>query len=106
MRKNQMTLDDITNEAIDRVDRNADEEWKREAYEMVCVACSRYTEFTTDTIWSMLARTSLTTHEPRAMGAIMRKAQRDGLIKATGQYTTSTRPECHKRPVMIWEPTA
>ncbi len=100
-----MTIDDITTEAIDRVERNADEQWKDEAYKCVRLARVYYAEFTTDTIWKMLENIGHTTHEPRAMGAIMRRAAKEGLIEPTGKYLKSRRPECHKRPVMLWRST-
>ena len=92
-------------EAIDRVERNADSEWKSGAYLACCLAAESLIEFTTDDVWAYMETLfpSLSTHEPRAMGAIMRRAARDGKVCATGEYTLSKRAECHRRPVMLWE---
>lgn len=55
--------------------------------------------FTTDYLWEQVDSEP---KEPRAMGAVMTKAKKDGLISATGNYIKSRRAECHARPVMIW----
>jgi len=55
--------------------------------------------FTTDYLWEQVDSKP---NEPRAMGAAMTKARRDGLVMATGSYIKSRRAECHARPVMIW----
>ena len=54
--------------------------------------------FTTDLLWKTLP----TPPEPRAMGAVMTAARRDGLIRPTPNFAQSARPECHCRPVRIW----
>lgn len=75
-------------------------------------------EFTTDDLWERDARfregeasaraarasnhVPPSPNDPRAMGAALIAARRDGLISATGGYRKSTRPECHARPVAIW----
>jgi len=58
--------------------------------------------FTTDEVWARLDP-DMRTHEPRAMGAMMRQAAKAGLITATDGYEQSTRPECHARPVRVWQ---
>jgi hypothetical protein len=59
--------------------------------------------FTTDTLWvelrqELVARPS----EPRAMGAAMVAARREGLATPTGDYEKSARVVNHARPVAIW----
>jgi hypothetical protein len=55
--------------------------------------------FTTDYLWEQVDSAP---NEPRAMGAVMTKAKKTGLVVATGNYIKSRRAECHARPVMIW----
>jgi len=92
-------------EAIDRVERNADPDWAEAAY----LACRLVAEdqqfFTTDNVWQKISILfpQFKTHEPRAMGAVMRKAAKDGAIVPTDEYVRSDRPECHRRPMMRWE---
>ena len=100
------TLLDILNEveaakqeAIDRVERNADPDWKTTALNVVAELAASRATFTTDDVWEHL---DCTTHEPRALGAIMQKAHRLGLIQPTGAYTQSSRVACHGRPVRVW----
>ena len=58
-----------------------------------------YQTFTTDYLWE---KVETTPNEPRAMGAVMTRAKKEGLVSSTGKYIKSRRPECHARPVMIW----
>lgn len=90
-------------EALDRVDRNADERWKTYAYDVVRYLCDTQRTFSTDDVWDILDDADVTTHEPRALGAVVQRAKRDGLCRPTGNYVQSTRPECHARPVAVWE---
>tara|TARA_Y100001970_G_scaffold23735_2_gene27954 strand:- start:1328 stop:1702 length:375 start_codon:yes stop_codon:yes gene_type:complete len=61
-----------------------------------------YQTFTTDYLWEQVETTP---NEPRAMGAVMTRAKKEGLVSSTGKYIKSRRPECHARPVMIWRRT-
>lgn len=89
--------------AITRVESNADPHWMASARAELETVARLHDEFSTDAVWERLANhdTPLP-REPRAMGAIMRKAARDGLIEPTGRYTESSREVNHQRPVMIW----
>ena len=58
-----------------------------------------YQTFTTDYLWE---KVETTPNEPRAMGAVMTRAKKEGLVSSTSKYIKSRRPECHARPVMIW----
>lgn len=92
-------------EAMDRAEA-ASLEWQREAIEAIKTIArgSRGALFTTDDIWGVLsARGVNPPKEPRAMGAATRWASKHGLIKSTGRYVKSKRPECHRRPIMVWE---
>ena len=60
---------------------------------------------TSDDIWHYMARyyPKLSTHDPRAMGAVFEKAAAAGLIRKTERTVKSKRPECHRRDIRIWE---
>ena len=89
--------------AITKVERHADPAWLQMADFAVQQLCRTEAEFTTDDVWEWLDRnTHLRPHEPRAMGAVMRKAAVVGLIEATQRYVQSRRDECHGRPVAVW----
>jgi hypothetical protein len=42
-------------------------------------------------------------HEPRALGAMMVQASRDGIISATDRTRNSLRPVCHSNPKRVWK---
>lgn len=87
--------------AVDRVGSNADPEWIDHALHAIwCLAVSR-DEITTDDVWDEIGH-ALTTHEPRALGAVMKKAAGLGYVRATDRYRPSARAACHARPVRIW----
>ena len=93
----------LRDEAIDRVEMHAAEEWRADALRAVeaCALARGY--FTTDHVWALLeAAESTGTHEPRAMGAIMRKAANEGYCERTNVTQQSKRPRCHRRPVRVW----
>lgn len=92
-------------EAIDRVEDAANEKWKSTALRAVRWRAKKGVNFTSDHIWADLVGVDLEPpKEPRAMGAIMRKAVSEGLIVATDKTIPSTKPSNHKRPVRVWSP--
>lgn len=91
----------LRDEALARVDDAADPEWKDVARELV-LSIEPGIEFTTDRVWSLLDERGATTHEPRALGAIMRALALRGEIENTKRYQPSSRPECHARPIPTW----
>ena len=102
MMSNQILGEQLKLEAIERVEGNANTDWTRAALRIVTRLANSRFEFTTDAVWHFLELADTATHEPRAMGAIMRKCGALGLIHATGRTVMSTRPECHRRPIRVW----
>ncbi len=87
--------------AIDRVEAAAREDWKEVALMVVEVVARDRELFTTDHVWAVMPG-DVSTPEPRAMGAIMRRAAREGYVTATDRHVLSNRPLCHRRPVRVW----
>jgi hypothetical protein len=85
-------------EAVDRVERNADDGWNARALETVRRIPSG-TLFTSDDLWGDGLDEP---REPRALGAVMRAAQRGGLAVPTDSYRPSDRPVCHRNPKRVW----
>jgi hypothetical protein len=85
-------------EAVDRVERHADPTWKVRALEAVRRVPSG-SLFTTDDLWGDGLDEP---REPRALGAVMRAAQRGGLAVPTDAYRPSDRPVCHRNPKRVW----
>jgi hypothetical protein len=89
----------LWDETISRAGEHADPQWMNEALQVVHYLAGTRSTFTTDDVWQ---RMSQTTHEHRAMGAVMRDAQRRGWCIPTGEYRSSSRSEAHGRPVRVW----
>lgn len=95
-------------DAIRRVGGHAPEGWYATARRVVKeLARSCNPEFTSDDVWHHLEALGVgAPPEPRALGAVFRAAQRDGLIKPTSRYVPSDRPGRHRGPIRVWEPAA
>lgn len=90
--------------AIEQVKEAADMAWKVEAFAAIDYVCRLREEFTTDAVWWKLAQRGVgLPREPRAMGAIMRKAVLAGLCEPTNQTRKSVRVDCHRRPLQVWK---
>ena len=85
--------------AIAQVDAAAPDDWKAAAWKTVFSLATRMDKFTTDDVWRALCYVP---PEPRAMGAIMKRAAKKGIIEATGDFIQSVRVACHRRPLRVW----
>ena len=94
----------LAEEAIERVGLNADQLWALEALKVVGMLSIERHDFTTDDVWEWMNQLhpTMATHEPRAMGAVMRRASQMRLCVPTERYAKSMRPECHRRPIRVW----
>lgn len=90
----------ITDNAIQQVEDNADALWLWEAELAVEFVASRNRYFTSDDIWKILETSP---REPRALGAVLRRAQASGVIEPTDTWTQSTRSIAHRRPLRVWK---
>lgn len=89
-------------EAIDRVERNAEVSWKAEAMIALDHVSRMQLTFTSHDVWRRLDEMDVDKpHEESAMGAIFRRAARAGLIAKTGRYVPSQMAQCH-RDVAEW----
>jgi hypothetical protein len=94
-------IEQTREEAIRRVTVHADPDWKTAAYETgLQLAGSRET-LTSNDIFDAMPDT-VNTHEPRAMGAVLRALKRDGILEATDRFVTSTSLVAHGRPTRVW----
>lgn len=99
-----VTAEAARDEAIARVENNANQDWLdafRRALERV--ARGRL-HFNTDPVWEEFEREypQPKQHEPRAAGAVVVKAMRDGVISPTDMFWASNRKSCHKRPLRVY----
>ncbi len=95
---------ELRDRAIEQVEENAPEVFKQHALSAVYAAARRLEKLTTDDVWKLLHDAQAPrTHEPRAMGAIMRRAVKAGWIRPLPQYQQSRRSACHRRPLRVYE---
>ena len=85
------------NAAIAQVDANADAEWKAYALGFIAELSGRVDEFTTDDLWDAGL---IKPREPRALGPVMRRAAKRGLISTTGEFRKSRYRNC--APLPVW----
>lgn len=93
----------VTDRAVAKVTEHANERWLRAATEAVRLVARAMPTFTTDDVWPVVNRMGVSTHEPRAMGAVMRRAMASGDCTPTDEFRASVRPECHKNPKRVYE---
>jgi len=98
---------DARDEAMAQADHGANDIWKDSALSCIRAICKDLgfgTGFTTDLVWTYLERDfpGAHTHEPKALGPIMARAAKMGLIRKTGTWKESERAECHARPMQVW----
>ena len=72
----------------------------RKAIELIRFLAPKLADFTTDDLFPCPSEAGFT--DPRAIGAIMRKAQRLGLIIPTDRVRNSSQTSCHSRPKRVW----
>lgn len=91
-------------DAMARVDAHANQIWKDTALRAVAHLARYQDEMTTDDVWESLEThyPHLGTHEPRALGPVMRRAATLGIIERTDRTRDSDRAVCHRNPKRIW----
>ena len=89
----------LRDEAMACVDENADEAWKAAALNAVHWTAKYQAVFTTDDVWKRLLGKP---HEPRAMGAVMRKAKDLGWIAPTDRFIATEKISQHRQPIRQW----
>ena len=99
--------EDERDAGIATAEQGASDRWLAQALAAVRVIAARGEPFSTDDVWALLATMGAAVREPRAMGAVMRRARQLGICEPTGGFEKSVRPEHHRGPVRIWvSPTA
>jgi hypothetical protein len=89
--------------ALARVESHADDEWKKIALTVIRDIAIDQLELTTDDVWLALAERDCATHEPRALGAVMRRAAAVGIIERTDVTRRSVRSTRHRGDVRVWK---
>lgn len=75
--------------------------WSELAYRTVELLTQRQATLTTDDVWRHIDHLPKPS-DPRALGPVMLRAQRSGLLARSGSFRTSQHKANHKRPVSVW----
>ena len=95
------TGEELRDKAIARALDNAPPDWVQSVWDALDVITRKGPwQFTTDQVWNLC---NCKPPEPRALGGLMREAAAKGMIRKTDRVVPSSRPECHRRPVAVWE---
>jgi hypothetical protein len=98
----QMDLIDLARDiAIRQVDLNANEAWRDAAFNVGVSIAKRQSTMLSEDIAAEIPAW-ITTHEKRAMGAVMKRLQRTGFISPMNSYVKSPSPVGHGRPSLVW----
>lgn len=87
--------------AIEQVTAHAEVEFITAGREALERCCFTMETFTTDEIWALIPK-GVNHHEPRAMAAIMKYAEKQNWAYPLDQYRPSSRPEAHRGPKRVW----
>jgi len=97
----------LRDEAIERVDQNANSDWKAAALKAIQQVCMERREFCIDDVWDTFRSiegvfAEQGTCDLRAMGPVMRRAMNAGYCEQTDKYQFSRRANCHRHLRPIW----
>lgn len=88
--------------AMAQADAAADPEWKAAAWAAIVRLANGADDFTADDVWRIVGSKP---KEPRALGPLLSRAQKQGMIWSTGERRNSARPEHHAFPCAVWRPS-
>ena len=95
--------------AMATAELHASDRWNSAAYEAVVLVSGLLPTFTSRDAWEALAKGGHDPIEserhPTAMGAVMLRAARAGLIVKTGRYVETGFAASHNRPMAEWRAT-
>jgi hypothetical protein len=99
----QPSLWDIIDNAITRVDTNANDDWKAVVYGVLESLAAELSEITADDIVMRMEQRypDVTTHNLAALGPVFLRAQKAGLIENTGRLVQSRIPRRHRK-ITVW----
>lgn len=99
-----MLSDRARDNALRRVAHNVDTTWATAAERAIHTVAARQPSLTSDDVWQLLQTWNVAPpHEPRAMGAMMKRAQKQGWIKPTSTFKPTTRVQAHSSPTRVWQ---
>ncbi len=88
--------------ALALADAHAAEAFRVAAYAAVGHLARTRSRFIVDDVWRAMGTAAPSTHDKRAMGAVMQRARKDGLIEPTAEFLPSAQRQCHANPRRVW----
>lgn len=88
-------------EGMSRVMKGANPEWVEAVSEIVRSLARSQETLTADDIFAQ--GISVETNDNRALGPIMKRIQKEGLIEPTQTFIKSTRAELHATDIRVWK---
>ena len=83
---------------------HAGTEWEQAADQAVRTVARLRVTFTADDVWDYVFHHHLPEPPNRAaLGAVFKALSRAGIIRQTGEWRNSQRPETHTRPLRVWQ---
>jgi hypothetical protein len=98
---NTNDLKSATDDAIERSEAHADPDWKEAAFDAVRRCAQALPVLIVDDVWKHMTG-NVDTHDNRALGPVMLRAKREGLIESTGTFRHSYLRN-HGTPRPLWK---
>ncbi|HEX7828668.1 MAG TPA: DUF87 domain-containing protein [Thermoanaerobaculia bacterium] len=98
-----LAVHEATECSIQAAHEHADETWKQTAYAAIVCIARRQAKLTADDVWEELKGSTPTTHEPSALGPLIRVAANKRVIRKLPGELVKTRFERRHRELQVWE---
>ena len=98
----ELTGQEARDAAMSQIHENTRETWREAAIDAIYRAARFHKEFIVDDVWEFL-ETDEEISDKRAIGPLMRVAQREGWIKPTSKFQPSRVVSHHATPRRVWK---
>lgn len=92
----------LRDEAMDAVEAGANPDWLLAAHQCVRNAAMQHPRITTDHVFALLDPMPVTTRDTRAIGPVMKRAGKDGVLLSTEEFWPCRRGKRHASPLRVW----
>jgi hypothetical protein len=95
----------VTRDRVVAAVGDANDRWAALAETALALVIQRLETFIVDDVWDMMPSDAPTPTDNRAMGAVLTRAIKAGLIRKTPNFRPSARQGCHANPRRVWQRT-
>lgn len=99
---NGPTGQELRDEALTRIDDHQRADTRLKALELLEQLARDRRHFTADDLLELCTREHLRFGDNRALGAVMRRAEKQLMIRATDNFVLSKNPKKHASPTRVW----